>query len=151
MEIWNSPFMRSEIPYLQATMYYFFYYINTFPTRRGLLEWRLKKGMHCHSFIHGNWSSKWHVSSWLAIANTSQDMVIFCVWRYGFSQRWKSLYSTPVYIINNNLRNYLSCCKRTDTLKEIFPGHPEKWKGGLQNSRIENNTARRTNLSLLTS
>lgn len=150
MEIWNSPFMRSEIPYLQGTMYYFFLLYKHLPNKKRSTWVTFKKGSAL-PFIHGNWSSKWHVSSWLAIANTSHDMVIFCVWRYTFSQRWKSLYSTPVYIINNNLSNCLSCCKRTDTLKNIFPGHPEKWKGGLQNSRIENNTARKTNLSLLTS
>lgn len=68
--------MWREIPFLQASMYYFVSYINTVLKRSRL-------SLHCH-FLHGSKWSKWFV----------------CVpSKYHFSKRWKSLESTPLYIM----------------------------------------------------
>ena len=82
---------REEIPYLQATMYYFVYYINTFLhyintflTRRSQLYSSFKKRIHCRSFIAldrmidvsaANWRSQPH-----------KIIVTFHVWRYSLFQ-----------------------------------------------------------------
>ena len=53
-------------------------------------------------FIHGAKKSEWHVNSWLAISNMHKIIAIFHEQWYSFSQWWKSLKSTLVYVINNN-------------------------------------------------
>ena len=47
-------------------------------------------------FIYGAKKSEWLVSRWLAISNTRKVIIIFLVRWYGFSQSWKSRWSTPV-------------------------------------------------------
>ena len=56
--------MRREIPYLQATMSYFVYYMNTLLTRRSGLNSRFKKRTHCHSFVALNRVSESDFSEW---------------------------------------------------------------------------------------
>ena len=43
---------------------------------------------------------EWLFSSWLAISTRVKKNDIFSVCCYGFSQGWKSLYNTTVYVIN---------------------------------------------------
>ena len=45
---------------------------------------------------------EWLFSSWLAISTRVKKNDIFSVCCYGFSQGWKFLYNTTVYVINNN-------------------------------------------------
>ena len=84
---------------LQAIMYYFVYHINTIALywqekstllmnenkRINLTEW-CKRQVTCQQLI-GN------------IKHTWKNIVIFHVCCYGFSQGWKSLYNTLVYVI----------------------------------------------------
>ena len=57
---------RKEIPYLQATMYYFVYYINILLTRRSPLNSSFKKRTRCHSFMALNRASDVPVADWLS-------------------------------------------------------------------------------------
>ena len=57
--------MRREIPYLQATMYYFVYYINILLTRKSRLNSRFKKRTHYHSFMGLNRASNVPAADWL--------------------------------------------------------------------------------------
>ena len=82
---------------LQAIMYYFVYHINTIA-----LYWQEKSTllMNENKRIMSGAKGKWHVSSWLVILNTHEKILYFFhVCCYGFSQGWKSLYNTLVYVI----------------------------------------------------
>ena len=74
---------REEIPYVQATMYYFVYYINTFLTRRSQRYSSFKNRMHCHSFIVLDRMIDVSVADWRS--QTHKIIIIFPVGRYSFS------------------------------------------------------------------
>ena len=73
-------------------------------------EWESSDKLTCavnhESFaVHSStWPSgakgEWRVSSWLAISNTREKIRYFFTCCYGFSQGWKSLYNTVVYMMN---------------------------------------------------
>ena len=60
---------------------------------------------NCESFaIHSStWPSgakgEWRVSSWFAISIHVKNTIFFHLCCYGFSQGWKSLYNTAVYVL----------------------------------------------------
>ena len=53
-----------EIPYLQATMYYFVHYINILLTKNSRLNARFKKRTRCHSFMALNRASDMSAADW---------------------------------------------------------------------------------------
>ena len=61
---------RRENPHLQATMYYFVYYINISLTRRSRLSSRFKTRPYGHSFIALNEASDMSAADWLSHTNT---------------------------------------------------------------------------------
>ena len=91
---------KREIPYLQATMYYFVYYINILLTRGGRPNSCFKKRTHCHSFTALNRASDISAVDWLSqthvkkYGNFSRAVTRF------FSVVEIPTLSTPVYIIN---------------------------------------------------
>ena len=59
-----------EILYLQATMYFFGYYMNILLTRRSQLYSCFKKGMGYHSFMALNRATDMSADDWLSLTRT---------------------------------------------------------------------------------
>ena len=57
---------RRGIPYLQATMYYFVFYIKIVLTRKSRLYSRFKRRKRCHLFMALNWASDVPAADWLS-------------------------------------------------------------------------------------
>ena len=70
---------RREIPYLQATMYYFVYYINILLTRRNRLNSRFKKRTRCYSFMALNRASDVPAADWLSQTQVKNYSNFSCV------------------------------------------------------------------------
>ena len=95
---------RTEIPYLQGTMYHFAYYINILPTWRSRFHSCFKKRTSCHSwsFIALNRTIEWLVSSWLANSNARaklscvDTLFLSCEFSIKHSSLWnKNRYDNP--------------------------------------------------------
>ena len=92
--------MRREIPYLQATMYYFVYYIISIG-----FSWQENSTKDLELRM---------VNALPFICQTDREAQIDDIKQiknykiYAFPQGWKSLLNTAIYMLNNSIAQYIS-------------------------------------------